>query len=120
MARKTSFEAKIAEFKSASPKLAGEMDRVLKSGVSSGDDLIAAMDSMGADEKYTAAWLIGMFGTKRHALGLLKYLRSDESGLRWEAAKSISVIGGKAVVRPLLDIMRNGARADSCGVRDAD
>ena len=28
------------------------------------------------------------------------------------AATSISVIGGKAVVRPLLDIMRNGSRAD--------
>ncbi len=112
MARKTSFEAKIAEVKSIHPKSAGDIDRVLESGVSSGDDLIAAMDSMGAEERSTAAWLMGRVGTKRHAPGLLKYLQSDDRGLGMMAATSISVIGGKAVVRPLLDIMRNGSRAD--------
>ena len=112
MARKTSFEAKIAELKSARPELTGELDRVLESGVSSCDDLIAAMDSMGAEERSTAAWLIGMFGAKRHAPGLLKYLQSDDRGLGMMAATSITWIGGKAVIMPLLDIMRKGARAD--------
>ncbi|MCH7711830.1 MAG: HEAT repeat domain-containing protein [Proteobacteria bacterium] len=112
MARKTSFEAGIAKVKSVHPESAGDIDRVLESGVSSCDDLIAAMDSMGAEERSTAAWLMGRLGTKRHARGLLKYLQSDDRALGTAAATSISVIGGKAVVRPLLDIMRKGARAD--------
>ncbi len=112
MARKTTFEAKIAKVRSIRPDLAGELDRVLKSGVSSCDDLIAAMDSMGTKQRSTAAWLIGMWGAKRHARGLLKHLQSDDRELGVMAATSISWIGGKAVIMPLLDIMRKGARAD--------
>ena len=77
-------------------------------------DLIAAIQDgrLGIDLRMTACWLLGLLRDKRAVKGLLAAFQDDDIRLSWEASKSLGLIGGKRIVRPLISTLLEGSSVD--------
>lgn len=81
-----------------------DIDSVLRSGISSYEDLLAVLpnQSVNADIRARICWILAQLGDKRAVPALLVSLRDQDPDLRSVAAKSLGELGDKQAVQTLI------------------
>lgn len=83
-----------------------DIELLLNAGVDSFDDLLTIVQdtTMDVEKRTVACWILGAFGEKRAARALSIALDDDDLGVRWEAAKSLSMLGNKRYLRKVITV----------------